>query len=115
MNCICSPNFHKSTALTNTGTDVNITVTNSTNISNLDCFELVLCECVDSIVTGEPLPFTITVNGTSVVLLNKYSLPIYTNRLRRRKRYYGAYVAPTTGDPYVILWNTPDCAKFAVA
>ena len=115
MNCICSPSFHKSTALTNSGTEVNITITNSTNISSLDCFELVLCDCPDNIVTGEPLPYTVTVNGTAVALLNKYSLPIFTNRLRLRKRYYGAYVVPTTGSPYVILWNTPDCAKYAVA
>jgi hypothetical protein len=115
MNCICSPSFHKSTALTNSGTEVNITVTNSTNISSLDCFELVLCNCPDSVVTGAPLPYTVTVNGTAVALLNKYSLPIYTNRLKLRKRYYGAYVESTTGSGYVILWNTPDCAKYAVA
>jgi hypothetical protein len=113
MNC-CNPYFHKSTALTAGETAVEITVTNSTNISSLDCFELVLCQCPSEVVTGEPLPFTINVNGTAVNLLNKYSLPIYTNRLKPRKRYFGAYVAEGA-TPYVILFNTPCDPQFATA
>lgn len=111
----CNPNFHKVTSLTATATEVTMTVTNPTNISSLDYFELVLCVDPRSVVTGAPLPYEITINGTAVALLNKYSLPIYTNRLCTRKRYYGSYVVPETGDPYVILWNTPDCPQFAVS
>ena len=111
----CNPYFHKVTALTASDTAVEMTVTNSTNISNLDYFELVLCVCPSSVVTGEPLPYTININGTAVPLLNKYSLPINTNRLHTRKRYYGAYVeGATAADTYVILWNTPDWPQFAV-
>ena len=113
MNC-CNPYFHKTTALTASDTAVEMTITNSTNISSLDCFELVLCQCPSSVVAGEPLPFTINVNGTAVSLLNKYSLPIYTNRLHPRKRYFGAYVAEG-GTPYVILFNTPCDPQFATA
>lgn len=54
------------------------------------------------------------VNGTAVNLLNKYSLPIYTNRLKPRKRYFGAYVAEGA-TPYVILFNTPCDPQFATA
>ena len=115
MTCNCNPNFHKVTNLTATATSVDMTVTNSTNISSLDYFELVLCINPNSVVTGAPLPFRVSINGTEVPLLNKYSLPIYTDRLCIRKRYYGAYVVPTTGDPYVILWNTPNCAMYAVS
>jgi hypothetical protein len=111
----CNPYFHKVTSLTASDTAVEMTITNSTNISSLDCFELVLCVCPSSVVTGEPLPYTVNVNGTAIPLLNKYSLPIYTNRLQTRKRYCGAYVAPEGGSPYVILFNTPDCARFATA
>lgn len=115
MTCSCNPNFHKVTNLTLSDTAVTMTVTNSTNISSLDYFELVLCVNPNTVVTGEPLPYLVTINGTAVSLLNKYSLPIYSDRLHTRKRYYGSYVVPTSGSPYVILWNTPDCARFAKA
>lgn len=107
--------FHKSTALTVTGDNLVMTVTNSTNLSNLDNFELVMCQNPSTVVTTAPIPIQITINGTAVTLLNKYSLPIYSNRLCSRKKYYGAYVVPTTGSPFVILWNTPDCAKYAIS
>lgn len=109
----CCNTFHKSTALTVTGGNLVMTVTNSTNISDLDDFELVMCQKPSSVVTTAPIPIQITINGTAVALLNKYSLPIYSSRLCTRKRYFGSYVVPTTGDPYVILFNTPDCAKYA--
>lgn len=114
MNCCYNPYFHKVTALTAGADSVEMTITNPTNISNLDYFELVLCVNPDTVVTGEPLPFTINVNGTAVPLLNKYALPINTNRLMPRKRYCGAFVeGETATDSYVILFNTPDCAQFA--
>ena len=115
MTCNCNPNFHKVTNLTATANSIDMTVTNSTNISSLDYFELVLCVNPNSVVTGAPLPFRVSINGTEVSLLNKYSLPIFSDRLRIRKRYYGSYVVPTTGSPYVILWNTPGCAIYAVS
>jgi len=118
MNCNCNPNFHKVTALASVGettqTGVLMTVTNDTNIASLDYFELVLCTNPGGVVTGAPVPYTIEINGAAVALNNKYGLPIYTNRLHTRKRYYGSYVVPSEGDPYVILWNTPDNPAMAV-
>ena len=111
----CCNTFHKSTALTVTGGNLVITVTNSTNIASLDDFEFVLCQKPSTVVTTAPIPIQITINGTAVSLLNKYSLPIYSNRLCVRKKYYGSYVVPATGSPFIILWNTPDCSKYAVA
>lgn len=111
MNCY-NPYFHKVTNLIASDTAVNMTVTNDTNISSLDCFELILCTNPDAVVTGEPLPYTITINGTAVPLNNKFGLPIYTNRLCPRKRYIGSYVSEGTST-YVILFNTPDCPQFA--
>lgn len=113
MDCNCRPYFHKVTALTAGDASVEMTITNPTNISSLDYFELVLCVNPDTVVTGDPLPYTVNVNGTAVPLLNKYSLPINTNRLCPRKRYIGSYVE-SGGAGYVILWNTPDCARFAL-
>lgn len=115
MTCNCNPNFHKTLTLTQTATNLVATVSNGTNISSLDYFELVLCQNPSSVITGEPLPYQVNVNGANVSLLNKYSLPIYSDRLRVRKRYYGSYVVPATGTPYVILWNTPDCPAYATS
>ena len=112
-----NPTIHFTTALTpepsETPTSLVMTVTNSGNISSLEYFELVMTRNPYNVITGDPVPFQVTVNGTNVNLLNKYSLPIYSNRLNMRKRYYGSYVAPETGDPYVILWNTPNNPAYA--
>lgn len=115
MTCNCNPNFHKTLTLTQTATNLVATVSNGTNVSSLDYFELVLCQNPNAVITGDPLPYQINVNGTNVSLLNKYSLPIYSDRLKPRKRYFGSYVAPETGTPYVILWNTPECPIYAVS
>lgn len=121
-NCNCNitnPYFHKSTSLQlipagdDTSAYVSISVNNSTNIASLDYFELVLTINPDTVVTEGPVQFKINVNGTDVALLNRYSLPVNTNRLNVRKRYFGAYVVPPTGDPYVILWNTPSSPMYA--
>lgn len=113
MVCNCF-NFHRVTGLAAGEGQVTMTISNGTNISSLDPFELVLCLNPNTVVTGAPVPYKITVNGSEADLLNKYSLPIYTDRLRMRKRYYGSYVAPAEGTPYVILWNTPNCPRYAV-
>lgn len=106
-----NPTFHVVTNLTadptDTPTSLVMTITNSGNISSLENFVLVLARNPYEVITGDPVPYQVTVNGENVSLLNKYSLPIYSNRLNRRKRYIGSYVVPEDGDPYVILWNTP--------
>lgn len=105
---------HRVTALTQGSSSVGMTVTNSTNISNLDCFNLVLCVNPDTVVTGEPMPYTLTINGTpNVPLLNKYTYPIYSDKLCTRKLYHGAYVNNGTTS-HVILWDTPCCKCDAI-
>lgn len=95
--------------VTATATNVVLTATNSTNISSLECLNFgVPCnKNISDSVTTEPLPVQITINGTAVALLNKYSLPILSNRVPRRAK--GAYVVPATGTPFVILFTTPYC------
>ena len=46
---------------------------------------------------------------------NKLGLPISTDHLCPRKRYRGYYVVPETGDPYVILLNTPCDLVYAMS
>lgn len=110
MTCDC--NFHKTTAIAVANNTLNLTVTNSTNISSLDCFELVLCQNPDSVVTGSPIPVTLTINGSTAQLYNKYHLPVYSNRLCPRKLYKGWYVNDGT-NAWVELKNTPDCPVYA--
>ena len=111
-NCNCNPNFHKSTALTAAGL---LTVTNSNNISNLDPFDFVLTINPSNIITGVPVNLTMTINGTAVAIHNRLGLPISSDRLRVRKCYYGYYVVPATGDPYVIFLNTPCNIAYALS
>lgn len=107
-NCSCNKQCHKVQTVTATATNVVLTVTNPTNISSLDVFNFSTgCKSISDVVTGTPLPVQITVNGTAVALLNKLAQPILSNRVPCRSR--GAYVVPTTGDPYVILFDTPGC------
>lgn len=75
-------------------------------MSTLEPFNLIAgCQPISTAVTGAPLPVQVNVNGTAVALLNRYSLPILSNRVPKRSK--GTYVVPTTGDPYVILHTTP--------
>ena len=107
--CNICENIHVVEAVTATATEVTLTVTNDTNISSLDTFIFKTgCRRISEVVTGAPIPVQITVNGVAVDLLNKYALPILSNRVPRRAK--GTYVVPTTGDPYVILHTTP-CNK----
>ena len=110
MTCNC--NLHRATNLTTAGV---LTVTNSNNIANLMPFDLVLCLNPNNVITGAPVNYTITVNGVAVPLLNRVALPISTDHLMPRKRYIGYYIIPTSGDPYVILVNTPCDLAYAVS
>lgn len=78
-------------------------------------FDLVLCLNPNNIITGAPVNYTITVNGVAVPLLNRVALPISTDHLTSRKRYKGYYIIPTSGDPYVILIDTPCDLAYAVS
>ena len=110
--CNCNKTCHKIETAISDGTNVTLTVTNSNNISSLDCFNFSAgCKSVKDVVAGTPMPVLITVNGTAVALLNKYSLPILSNRVPERSR--GAYVAEGAATPYVILFDTPPCRCYA--
>lgn len=112
MVCNCNPNFHKSTALTADGV---MSVTNSNNVANLDPFFLVLTINPNTVITGTPVDYSITVNGANIALKNRLGLPISTDRLRRRRLYEGRYVVPSTGGPYVILLDTPCNIAYALS
>lgn len=111
-NCNCEVELCLQT-VTASSSNVVLTTTNSTNLSSLQCITFKTgCKSVSDTVTGAPVPVQITINGTAVALNNKYNLPIFSNRVPRRSK--GAYVVPSTGSPYVILFNTPCCKCNAV-
>ena len=112
MVCWCNTDNHKTTALTADGV---MTVTNPNNIANLDNFNLCLTINPNTVITGVPVDYTITINGTAVALKNRFGLPISTDRLRMRRIYEGAYIVPATGDPYVILLDTPRNKAYALS
>ena len=112
MACNCNPNFHRATALDAKGL---LTVTNSTNIANLSPFNLVLCVNPDSVITAAPVNYTLTINGTTADLKNRYGLPISTDHLSTRRVYHGRYIVPVTGTPYVILLDTPCDIAYALS
>ena len=107
--CNFCPNEHIVETVTATATELTLTVTNDTNISNLEDFIFKTgCKSIGDVVTGAPIPVVITVNGAAVELRNRFSLQIQSNRVPRRA--LGTYVVPPTGAPFVILHTTP-CKK----
>ena len=104
MNCNCCANLHKTTALSTAGL---LTVTNPNNVGNFDKFCLVLTICPDSVITGVPVAYTVTINGTAVPIIDKWGYPITSDRLRTRTLYKGRYV--TVGaESHVTLLNVCD-------
>ena len=109
MTCNCCQYLHKTTALSTAGL---LTVTNPNNIGNFETFCLVLTIFPDSVITGVPVAYTVTINGTAVPIWDIWGLPVMTDRLRTRKVYKGRYI--TTGTPHVTLTNVP-CDEASIA
>lgn len=105
MNC---NNFHRVTLVTVTADQVEFTVTDSTNIGNLERFNLICRKPVSSLVTTEPLPVYANVNGTAVPIKNAFGLPLMSNVVPFgiTPGRYVVDTTETTAAPYIIL-NTP--------
>lgn len=101
MVCNCSK-FHRATNLTTGGL---LTVTNPNNISTFDEFDLILCLNPNNVITGAPVPYTVTVNGTAIPVLDIWGYPIRTDRLCPRKLYHGRYIAGTGITTHITLTN----------
>ena len=65
----------------------------------------------DNIITGAPVEYTVTINGTAVPILDIWGFPIRTDRLCPRKMYRGKYIVNDT--PHVTLTNV--CCTIADA
>ena len=111
MNCNCGI-LHRATNLTTAGV---LTVTNPNNIANFDDFNLLLCLNPNNIITGAPVAYTVTINGTAVPILDKWGYPIQTDRLCPRKIYQGKYITGTDVTPHVSLMNVCCTIKDALS
>lgn len=112
MNCNCCANLHKTTALSTAGL---LTVTNPNNVGNFDKFCLVLTICPDSVITGVPVAYTVTINGTAVPVVDKWGYPITSDRLRTRTLYKGRYIVASDGAHVTLLNVCDDEAAIASA
>ena len=101
MTCNCG-SFHRATNLTTAGL---LTVTNPNNVANFDEFNLILCLNPNNIITGAPVPYTVTVNGSAIPLRDIWGYPINTDRLCPRKVYRGRYITGTGITTHVTLVN----------
>ena len=110
MTCNCCQYLHKTTALSTAGL---LTVTNPNNVGNFDPFCLVLTICPNSVITGTPVAYTVTVNGTAIPVVDMWGYPVMTDRLRTRKVYRGRYIVTSAG-AHITLTNVP-CGESDVA
>ena len=90
-----------------------LTVTNPNNVGNFDPFCLVLTICPNSVITGVPVAYTVTVNGTAIPVLDMWGYPVMTDRLRTRKVYRGRYIVASAG-AHITLTNVA-CGESDVA
>lgn len=105
---ICNNDTHRVLTVTYSGTEIILTATDTTNIGNLERFNLACYKPISSLVTGSPVPVFITVNGTNIPIKNAFGLPLLSNVVPLGKTC-GRYVVDTSGttpETYVIL-KTP--------
>ena len=110
MVCLCNSVTHRVATVINTGTAIQLNVTDSTNIGDKERFNLAVYKTVSALVTGDPLPVTITINGVAdVPVKNAFGEPLLSNVVPWGKTY-GRFVmggaTTTAADSYVIL-KTP--------
>jgi hypothetical protein len=110
MVCLCNNLTHRVATVINTGTAIQLNVTDSTNIGDKERFNLAVYKTISALVTGDPLPVTITINGVAdVPVKNAFGEPLLSNVVPWGKTY-GRFVmggaTTTAADSYVIL-RTP--------
>lgn len=111
MPCSCGcNNFHRVVTVTNSGTAIELTLTDSTNIGDKERFNLICCKPISVLVTGDAIPVTATINGVaSVPFKNSYGEPLLSNAVPLGPTY-GTFVqggdTTTAANSYVIL-KTP--------
>jgi hypothetical protein len=110
MVCLCNSVTHRVATVINTGTAIQLNVTDSTNIGDKERFNLAVYKTISALVTGDPIPVTITINGIAdVPVKNSLGEPLLSNVVPWG-RTFGRFVmggdTTTAANSYVIL-RTP--------
>lgn len=106
MNCTNCNNFHKSSSITTTESNVVVVFgDNPTDVTNEQKFCFAICQEVPS--AGNALAVQLTVNGETVSLLDKYGNPVPGCGLTKGCVYRGYY--GTGGTAHVISSSLPRC------
>lgn len=70
---------HRVVTVTNTGTTIELALTDSTNIGNKETFNIICCKPVSALVTTAPIPVTAVINGAAVPVRDIYGQPLLSN------------------------------------
>ena len=100
---------HRVTEVTYTGTAINLTATDTTDIASMERFNLDVHKPISELVTGAPVPVQITVNGVgNIPIKNGFGLPLMSNvvPLGVTRGRYVVDDSKETPETYVIL-KTP--------
>lgn len=104
--CNCCNSFYKVSSATSDTTNLTLAFNPAVSANDKQRFWFAICTTLPNLTA--PLPVQLTVNGTTVPLLDKYGNVVYSNTLKTRKIYKGYYGSETTA--HVIALNTPcDC------
>lgn len=107
--CRCN-NTHRVVTVTYSGTEIQLTVTDSTNIGDKERFNLAVYKPISALVTGNPVPVTATINGVAgIPLKNAFGEPLLSNVVPWGKtcgRFVQGGDTTTAAASYVIL-KTP--------
>lgn len=95
---------HRVVTVTNTGTTIELALTDSTNIGNMETFNIICCKPVSALVTTAPIPVTAVINGAAVPVKDIYGQPLLSNVVPWGLTC-GKYIVDTDS-PYVWL-KTP--------
>ena len=111
--CKCNKRNHIVYNITSNDTNLILSVSNSTNIGDNERFVFYFPNCrrqtIRSVITGEPLPVLVNVNGVNVQLIDSNGQAVLSNRVPRRAD--GRYIVPETGEPFIQLFY-PECVRF---
>ena len=107
---MCRCNNHKVETVTNTGTAIELTLTDSTDIGDMERFNIVVRKAISDVVTGDAIPVTATINAVAgIPLKNAFGQPLMSNVVpygRTCGRFVRGGDTTTVADSYVIL-KTP--------
>lgn len=107
--CNCNNN-HRVVTVTFSGTAIELTLMDSTNIGNMERFNIICRKPISALVTGAPVPVVANINGVAgIPLKDVYGMPLMSNLVPLGKTC-GRFIQggdTTTADASYIILKTP--------